>query len=468
MRRIAAKSFVDRMDFYSRGDKAGMVSWDDTVDFLQILTDDSDLIKNKIEDVDSSGGTDLNVGLSKAIALLDANARTEPSTEAIIYLTDGNGPYTACDHHDGPAAHAKSKNYTIYAIGLGTGANNNSTTALQDMASCTGGIFYSAPTAANIHAVFDAIFRQITSNSIPHNIDVNAVINHCHAIDWWSITPTPKETHGQTIIWNSIDAGAGLEAGQIVKLSFEARSSCGGNNVMIFEPHSNVTYAPFDDSSPIPSTTPPSGFVVSLPDVSIDVNVAPTAECKESVMKEANNMCQACFHVQDVDNGSFDMYTCPVHEPPTLSISWDPDTCFDLGSHNVSMTARDSWALSSTCYTHVTVVDTIAPLISCNLPDGFIPSHVPLDLVPTALDNCPVTLEITGFECWMVHGGGRIRKNESCIVSIRDDRFTATILDSGGVGTMIHVFVKATDSSGNVQEETCIVNVVHPDHRNGN
>jgi hypothetical protein len=204
---------------------------------------------------------------------------------------------------------------------------------------------------------------------------------------------------------------------------------------------------------------------MSLPDVSINVNVAPTAECKGSV-KEANNMCQACFDVHDVDNGSLDMYTCPVHEPPTLSISWDADDCFDLGSHNVSMTARDAWALSSTCYTNVTVVDTIAPLISCNLPDGVIPSHVPLDLVPTALDNCPTTLEITGFECWIFHGEKK-RKNESCIVSIRDDRLTATIIDSGGVGTMIHVYVKATDLSGNVQEETCIVRVVHPDHRDG-
>ena len=135
LRLTAAKYFVNQMD--NTRDKGGVVSWDGGIDFTYPvlplpgpggLTDDFVTLKDKIDLVDSSGGTNLNGGLGAAMAMLDTNTRTDPSSEIIIFLTDGEGTYTY--YLDGfgdpnpasPTYVAKDKGYVIYSIGLCSGA----------------------------------------------------------------------------------------------------------------------------------------------------------------------------------------------------------------------------------------------------------------------------------------------------------------------------------------------------------
>ena len=92
LRKEASKSFVDRMN--ATRDQAGVVSWDSGINFTQALTNDFPLVKNKIDLVDSNGGTNLNVGLNSAISLLDAGAQAGAS-HVVIFLTDGDGSYTS-------------------------------------------------------------------------------------------------------------------------------------------------------------------------------------------------------------------------------------------------------------------------------------------------------------------------------------------------------------------------------------
>ena len=64
-RKEAAKSFVDKMA--SIRDQAGVVSWDSAIDFTYGLSSDFPTVKEKIDNVNSSGGTNLDVGLTAAI-----------------------------------------------------------------------------------------------------------------------------------------------------------------------------------------------------------------------------------------------------------------------------------------------------------------------------------------------------------------------------------------------------------------
>jgi Ca-activated chloride channel family protein len=88
LRKTASKSFVDKMD--STRDQAGVVSWDYYIDFTQGLTNDFPLAKSRIDAVDSSGGTNLNVGLYAAIGLLDSGKQAKASW-VIILQSNGEG-----------------------------------------------------------------------------------------------------------------------------------------------------------------------------------------------------------------------------------------------------------------------------------------------------------------------------------------------------------------------------------------
>jgi len=167
LRKTASKSFVDKLD--STVDTGAVVSWDDNVDFTYGLSNNFVTLKTQIDNVDCGGGTNLNVGLTAAIARLDANPRVEPSNEIIIFLTDGLGTYTTAAN-SGPAADAQSKGYKIYSINL------NAPTALgplSDMAYATSGGLYNTPSAAALQTIFDDIHKKAQVNtSIP---DINYI-----------------------------------------------------------------------------------------------------------------------------------------------------------------------------------------------------------------------------------------------------------------------------------------------------
>jgi Ca-activated chloride channel family protein len=154
LRKEAAKDFVDKMD--SSKDLAGVVSWDDGIDFTQALTNNFPLVKSKIDAVDSSGGTNLDVGLTSAIGLLDAGKQAGASW-VIIFLSDGDGTY-----HHSTAVTAADKGYTVYTIGLSMSSGSTAENNLKDIASTTGGKYYSSPSASNLDAIFNDIYKSST------------------------------------------------------------------------------------------------------------------------------------------------------------------------------------------------------------------------------------------------------------------------------------------------------------------
>ncbi|MEJ2251072.1 MAG: VWA domain-containing protein [Candidatus Lokiarchaeota archaeon] len=237
LRRTAAKFFVDQMD--NSRDQGGVVSWDDGIDFTYGLTTDFALLKNKIDNVDSSGGTNLNVGLSYSIAMLNANTRVSTSSEIIIFLTDGVGSYTYSGNAGSQADIAASKGYVIYSIGLGPYVSMG---PLIDMAAATGGQHYSSPSNENLLAIYAAIYEEIVTSTIPHYVDVievtqDYIVGHSN----FNILPDSISTNldgTTTLIWNNIglysgDSDPDLSADEIVTLNFSVWSTVYGMNLPV-------------------------------------------------------------------------------------------------------------------------------------------------------------------------------------------------------------------------------------------
>ena len=268
-RKTASKSFVDKME--PSRDQAGVVSWDTDIDFMWPLTNDFPTVKSKIDQVDDSGGTNLNVGLNAAIGLLDSGKQTGASY-VIIFLTDGEGAYTLAED-GGPASVAAANGYVIYSIGLGS---SPATVPLEDMADATGGNYYASPSPDNLQAIFDAIYEEVVTSTIPYNVNVTEVTQSYIIEDETSfnIAPNSVSTDGfgiTTIVWNNIgminDGDPDLSADETVTLSFTAKSSLPGTGLDVEV--SGSAEVCYDDND--------ENFVgcVPIPQALINVNAPP-------------------------------------------------------------------------------------------------------------------------------------------------------------------------------------------------
>jgi Ca-activated chloride channel family protein len=245
LRLDAAKGFVD--DMVDTRDQAGVVSWDQKIppnwptgiDFTFGLSNDFDAtdgVKYWIDQVDASGGTDLNLGLTTAIAMLDAGKQASASW-VIIFLTDGVGAYTYSGDPGSPADDAASKGYVIYSIGLGSA----SAAPLEDMADATGGAYYDSPDPENLGEIYDAIFEEITTSTVPHYVDVievtqDYIVGHKNFnIDPDSITLNLDGT--TTLFWGNIgmyaDTDPDFSADETVTLSFDVWSTLLGMDLPV-------------------------------------------------------------------------------------------------------------------------------------------------------------------------------------------------------------------------------------------
>jgi len=154
LRIATAKQLIAQLD--PGRDQAGIVSWDNDIDFVQPLTSDLVRVEQMLERIDASGATNLNAGLAAAI---DEFVRGRPEAKkVIIFLTDGDGTYTFSGQPGSPVALARQKGITIYAIGLGSAPARRK---LEDMAKATGGRFYIAPTAEDLRQIYEEISQQL-------------------------------------------------------------------------------------------------------------------------------------------------------------------------------------------------------------------------------------------------------------------------------------------------------------------
>ncbi len=235
IRKEGAKEFVDRMD--ATRDQAGVVSWDDGIDFTLELTNDFTLVKQNIDNVDASGGTDLDVGLNAAINLLDAGARVG-SVHAIIFLTDGIGDYTPSGQPGSPADRAAAAGYVVYTIGLSPDVDE---AVLREIADVTGGAYYYAENADDIPPIYNDIVQRMI-NTAGTNIVVTEVLPaYINNEDAFTIPPdniTPNPDGTTTIAWN---VGT-LSIGDVWTVAFDVSCNDLGRLLVDVYGDAKVTY----------------------------------------------------------------------------------------------------------------------------------------------------------------------------------------------------------------------------------
>lgn len=119
----------------------------------------------------------------------------------------------------------------------------------------------------------------------------------------------------------------------------------------------------------------------------------PIAKAKNITVPAGSN-CQASVTPQQVDNGSV-----PGTAGDTITLSLSPSGPFAIGTHNVTLTARDSFGYTSTAAAVVTVTDTSAPVIIPPAPSSATANSqgkapVPNVLAQTSTSDCSlVTLQ---------------------------------------------------------------------------
>ncbi|WP_081477340.1 VWA domain-containing protein [Methanocella arvoryzae] len=118
---VAKTSAVSFVESRGDGDQVGVVSFYTSASLNSALKQmnsgtNKTTVKNAINSLSASGGTDISSGIKKAIAELDAHKRST-AKQYIIVLTDGYSQYPEFDLIE--ADKAKAKGYTIFTIGMG-------------------------------------------------------------------------------------------------------------------------------------------------------------------------------------------------------------------------------------------------------------------------------------------------------------------------------------------------------------
>ena len=162
--------------------------------------------------------------------------------------------------------------------------------------------------------------------------------------------------------------------------------------------------------------------------VTVVDQTAPTMLC-QNVTLQLDASGQASITTADVDNGSSDL--CG---PVVLSLSKTSFDCSDVGTNQVTLTGTDGSGNTSSCVATITVVDGIAPMITCTNPTVTLNANGSVSIsasqLATATDNCGT-------------------------VSISASQTTFTCSDVGSV----NVVLTATDASGNSSSCTSTVTV---------
>ena len=178
----AAKTFVDCMN--ASRDRVGLVSFSDWATLDCGLTNDFNLVKNKISGLVASGYTNMGEAVKKANDEFAAHNRTD-AILAIVFLTDGlaNRPcphypkhvYTTCPYAKSYVLNetqkAKSNGIIIYTIGLGADTRSFDEELLKEMQ--TNGYYY-APSGTKLKEIYETIAKDLLS--LTFSVDYDIVI----------------------------------------------------------------------------------------------------------------------------------------------------------------------------------------------------------------------------------------------------------------------------------------------------
>lgn len=147
LRKAAAKKFIDKL---GENDRAAVVDFDYYSKLNCALTDNHDDLKDAIDLIDENGGTNLDEGMSLALAQFTSDEYTRTDGyKYIIMLTDGYGEYNT-----ELTKQAAENGIVVYTIGLGGEVRSD---ILTQIAQGTGGKYYFVSKASGLEDVYGEI-----------------------------------------------------------------------------------------------------------------------------------------------------------------------------------------------------------------------------------------------------------------------------------------------------------------------
>ena len=242
-------------------DMAALVSWRTAPTTQTGLTNNFSQVETAVNSLRAAGGTNLDAGLAAAVNLLVNNGFAENTVKVVVFLTDGQGPYTSFVN-GGSAATAVANGIVIYSIGLGSGAVD---VPLIDMANNTGGRYLFSPTPNDLQAIFDEILQTIQANTVPHNIGVSQFWNETLDVDCTSVMPAADFCNSSFVQWSGLDEGNGLRTNETVCLKVTAAATAVDGNITVLTAGTIVTYTPMSDATDVRQVGVPDGFLEVLP-----------------------------------------------------------------------------------------------------------------------------------------------------------------------------------------------------------
>jgi hypothetical protein len=228
-----------------------------------------------------------------------------------------------------------------------------------------------------------------------------------------------------TITYTDVETAGACSGEKTIVRTWTATDACGHSSSYV----QTIT---------VQDTTPP---VVSVPaDVTIECDESADPSHTGSATASDNCDTAPTITYADVETAG----ACP--EAKSIARTW---------------MATDACGNTASGLQTVTVVDSTAPVISCNIPATITPPDAPIPFTATAADNCDddPAVQITEFDCFKFTAKGkRIDKTQSCVVDVVGN--SITVLDTGGVGTYITWDVLADDNCGNMTITECEVEIV--------
>ncbi len=145
-----------------------------------------------------------------------------------------------------------------------------------------------------------------------------------------------------------------------------------------------------------------------------------------------------------------------------VSLINDAPAAFPLGTTIVTWTATDNAGNRTIAMQYVKVVDTTLPEIQMPLPDAIYPSRMPVLLSASATDIFPIAeVRVSEVDCYKYTlKGKKVSKLGACVIEIEGN--TLTVIEAGGVSTIISWKVTAADNNGNSKVNTYAMTVSKP------
>jgi HYR domain len=196
-------------------------------------------------------------------------------------------------------------------------------------------------------------------DNCPGDITLNNDVDKCGAAATWPI-PSARDLCNKVAVTQTSGPAQGefLNVGTVYTVVYTATDACGNTATCAF-------------------------------DITVRDMQRPTPVCKDATVY-LDEEGEAGITPETVDGGSFD--NCAIDD---VSINISEFDCDDIGDNYVILTVTDESGNSATCYSTVTVLDTIPPTVVCPIVPTYVNScldTIPnlIGLIGTPTDNCDI------------------------------------------------------------------------------